>query len=71
MGRTQMGRTDGRTDGLTDGRMRRRLYDPPKFFGEHKKRARHINSVCFRFWLGYLCFVVVIFYFSSETHLLS
>jgi len=33
MGRTQMGRTDGRTDGRT----RRRLYAPPKFFGEHKK----------------------------------
>jgi len=41
MGRTRMGRTDGRTDGLTDGRTdgrtRRRLYAPPKFFGEHKK----------------------------------
>ena len=40
MGRTRMGRTDGRTDGLTDGRTdgrtRRRLYGPPKFFGEHK-----------------------------------
>jgi len=41
MGRTRMGRTDGRTDGLTDGRTdgqtRRRLYAPPKFFGEHNK----------------------------------
>jgi len=32
MGRTRMGRTDG----LTDGRTRRRLYAPPKIFGEHK-----------------------------------
>jgi len=40
MGRTRMGRTDVRTDerkdGRTDGRTRRRLYAPPKFFGEHK-----------------------------------
>jgi len=35
MGRTRMGRTDG----LTDGRTRRRLYAPPKFFGEHKNQA--------------------------------
>jgi len=34
MGRTQMGRTDGWT--------RRRLYAPPKFFGEHKNYV--INS---------------------------
>jgi len=33
IGRTRMGHTDG----LTDGRTRRRLYAPPKFFGEHKK----------------------------------
>ena len=43
MGRTRIGRTDGRTDGLTDGRTdgrtRRRLYAPPKFFGEHNKEA--------------------------------
>jgi len=32
-----MGRTDGLTDWRTDGRTRRRLYAPPKFFGEHKK----------------------------------
>jgi len=43
MGRTQMGHTNGRMDGRktvgrrTDGRTRRRLYAPPKFFGEHKK----------------------------------
>jgi hypothetical protein len=26
-----------KADGRTDGRTRRRLYAPPKFFGEHKK----------------------------------
>jgi len=30
MGRTRMGRTDGRTNGRT----MRRLYAPPKFFGD-------------------------------------
>jgi len=33
MGRKRMGRTDGRTDGQT----RRRLYAPPRLFGEHNK----------------------------------
>jgi len=28
--------TYGRTDGRTDERTRRRLYVPPKFFGEHR-----------------------------------
>jgi hypothetical protein len=36
MGRTRVG-TYGRTDGRTDGRTTRRLYAPPKFFGEHNK----------------------------------
>ena len=35
-GRTH-GRTDARTHGRTDARTKRRLYAPPKFFGEHKK----------------------------------
>ena len=30
------GRTDARTHGRTDARTKRRLYAPPKFFGEHK-----------------------------------
>ena len=34
-GRTH-GRTDARTHGRTDARTKRRLYAPPKFFGEHK-----------------------------------
>ena len=29
----------GRTHGRTDARTKRRLYAPPKFFGEHNKRA--------------------------------
>ena len=33
-GRTH-GRTDARTHGRTDARTKRRLYAPPKFFGEH------------------------------------
>jgi len=49
-----MGRTDGLTDGLTDwrtdGRTRRRLYAPPKFFGEHNKQENgpnkfHVNFI--------------------------
>ena len=35
-GRTH-GRTDARTHGRTDARTKRRLYAPPKFFGEHNK----------------------------------
>ena len=31
------GRTDARTHGRTDARTKRRLYAPPKFFGEHNK----------------------------------
>ena len=30
------GRTDAQTHGRTDARTKRRLYAPPKFFGEHK-----------------------------------
>ena len=49
MGRTRMTRTDGRTDGLTDGRTdgrtRRRLYAPPKIFGEHKKKIVNKKKV--------------------------
>ena len=41
MGRTRMGRTDG----MTDGRTRRRLYAPPKFFGEHKNAIHQMNTV--------------------------
>jgi hypothetical protein len=33
------------TDGKTDGWTRRRLYAPPKFFGEHKKLS-HYNQSC-------------------------
>jgi len=40
MGRTRMGPTDG----LTDGRTWRRLYAPPKCFGEHNK-IMALNSV--------------------------
>ena len=37
-GRTH-GRTDARTHGRTDARTKRRLYAPPKFFGEHKNNV--------------------------------
>jgi len=42
MGRTRMGRTDGRTDGRT----RRRLFAPPKFFGEHNKTYTCKRTTC-------------------------
>ena len=32
--------TDARTHGHTDARTKRRLYAPPKFFGEHKKQQQ-------------------------------
>ena len=43
-GRTH-GRTDARTHGRTDARTKRRLYAPPKFFGEHKTvfKRWHLN----------------------------
>ena len=39
------GHTDVRTHGHTDARTKRRLYAPPKFFGEHKKKnALNLSS---------------------------
>ena len=39
-GQERDGRTDARTHGRTDARTKRRLYAPPKFFGEHKKKGQ-------------------------------
>ena len=50
-GRTH-GRTDARTHGRTDARTKRRLYAPPKFFGEHNKRSERLlmstQNICFK-----------------------
>ena len=40
-GQERDGRTDARTHGRTDARTKRRLYAPPKFFGEHNKYPRY------------------------------
>ena len=55
-------------DGRTDGRTQRRLYAPPKFFGEHKTVRHAISSTSDQFfqinpvnsgWIGkyYLSFI--------------
>ena len=53
-GRTH-GRTDARTHGRTDARTKRRLYAPPKFFGEHNKLFARPQSV-----IGRLCSAIVL-----------
>ena len=48
----------GRTHGRTDARTKRRLYAPPKFFGEHNKGGESVSGkqlcrICFDpFWKG-------------------
>ena len=44
------GRTDARTHGRTDARTKRRLYAPPKFFGEHKNDTGIIFRTSHKKW---------------------
>jgi len=59
MGRTRMGRTDGLTDWQTDGRTRRRLYAPPKFFGEHKNGIILFYFHTVIYYIRYTCDKVI------------
>jgi len=50
----------GRTDGRTDGQTRRRLYAPPKFFGEHKKGQISKHMLCIKQLIKYYFTTIIL-----------